>query len=178
MMSGGIGVTDASFETYAREYRKIRQSLGNIAELTATEKGAVLRYRDPAARPERMVLRGSDPLFDSLGDAEYEILYIAVRREPRLQIFGRRGSLRADTYIRTQQPLTGAIGRLLHERMTANFGAPMSFTHLRNDEFFSDEFPILFPFSVVEHPPTKTTSPTLICNSWNDSRASRCGFVP
>jgi len=130
MMNGGVGVTDATFEEHVQEYRKVRQSLGKIAELTATPKGAVLRYRDPAARPERVVLRGRDPLYGSLNGADYEILYVAVRREPRLRIFSSRGSLRADTYIRTQQPFTEASGRLLHARMIAEFGSPMSLTGL------------------------------------------------
>jgi hypothetical protein len=178
MMSGGIGVTDASFERYLEEYRRIRQSVGRIAELTITQKGAVLRYRDPGALPQRILLRGNDPLVGSLNGADYEILYVAVRQEPRLRIFGSRGSLRADTYIRIQKPLTEALGALLHERMTADFGAPMSFTHLRNDEYFAGEFPLVFPFSIVENPPNKARSPTLICNAWNDSRNSNCGLVP
>ncbi len=178
MMCGGIGVTDASYERYQEEYRRIRQSVGRIAELTITQKGVVLRYRDPGALPQRIVLRGKDPLLGSLNGADYEILYVAVRPEPRLRIFGSRGSLRADTYIRVQQPLTEALGGLLHGRMTADFGAPLSFTHLRNDVYFADEFPILFPFSIFENPPSKARSPTLMCNSWNDSRVPNCGLVP
>jgi hypothetical protein len=178
MMAGGIGATDASFERYLEEYRRMRRSVGRIAELTVTQNGAVLRYRDPGAFPKRILLRGKDPLFGSLNGMDYEILYVAVRQEPMLRIFGSRRSLRADTYIRIEQPLTEAFGGLLHERMTADFGAPMSFTHLRNDVYFADGFPIVFPFSIVENPPNKVRSPTLICNAWNDSRVSNCGLVP
>jgi hypothetical protein len=178
MMSGGLGITDASFEAYVQEYRRIRQSLGKIAELTATEEGAVLRYRDPSALPQRLVLRGRDPLIGSLIGIDYELLYVAVRAGPRIPIFGRKGSLRADTYIRIQKPVTEAVGRMLHERMIRDFGAPLSFTHLRNDESFMDESPIVFPFSVMESPPARSISPTLIRNSWNQSRVANCGFVP
>ncbi|MFN7995855.1 MAG: hypothetical protein U0Q18_19745 [Bryobacteraceae bacterium] len=178
MMSGGIDATDSGLETRLEEYRRIRQSVGRIAELTVTQKGAVLRYRDPRALPQRILLRGNDPLLGSLNSVDFEILYVAVRQEPRLRIFGSRGSLRADTYIRIQEPLTEALGGLLHERMTADFDAPMSFMHLRNDEYFAGDFPTAFPFSILENPPNKARSPTLICNAWNDSRVSNCGLIP
>ncbi len=175
MMNGGISSgTDVAFERYIEEYRNIRQSIGKIAELTATEKGAVLRYRDPKALPQRVLLNGQDPLYGSVSGMEYEILYIAIRQEPRLRIYGSRGRLRADAYIRTPSKLTEASGKLFHARVIADFGAPMSFTWLRNDEFFWGEYPIVFPFSIAENPPFKLRSPTLICQSWNESRSPTC----
>ena len=152
----GKGATDVNYAGWRQLYEMYGTHPEPMAEMIATRKGAVMRWRDREGKLGRQVLAGADPLFLRTPGGKFEILHIAVWS--RSIFYGRSPKERVwvAVYLRTAD-LTGNSVRRCMQALGPELGLTEFFATFRRDTWFlmASNFPIAYRFE--QHPPPTET---------------------
>ncbi len=150
------------------EVKALPAPQGEIAEVSKSPKGTLLRYRPNTGDIQRYVVDGEDPTIFKGERATYEILHLAVA--PIAPVWRNRpgGGRRVDIYFQVTGKLDVEECRSVTAELRKMLDLPLVFTWFRPDPFFvyADTFPLLHPFLKYPELPSNDT--------WQDGKMIIC----
>ena len=160
MYSDRAFVVGQSCEEIYRQWRLFYDDLAKkplvAAEVIAVGDNVILRLRNSSGRITRRILQGHDPTQVSVGGVTFEILYLTGRRHSRFERCGHAGDIDPAVYLKTSAVLSEELCQRVTSQLAAALGVKQMYAHFRNDHWFiCSVFPVRFPFTSQETPPSE-----------------------
>jgi hypothetical protein len=124
----------------------------DIASVTATHKGSVLRFR-LGGKVGKQILSGEDPTIVTIDDTRYDVAWIA---------FSDSGLYPLQVFLTADQRLSLEAGRKLLQHLLLILPEKPLRVVVRNDYWFTEEpdFPVFYPFAPEKLTPAMKDSVT------------------
>jgi hypothetical protein len=153
------------WRAYYDDFPKGRLLAGSVISIRGD---AVLRLRTIEGAIIRQVISGTDPTNVSAGGDQFEIMSISGRSRSRFEGCGVAGVVEPVLYLKTDATLSESLCKRATSILVERLGRTYILTHFRNDAWFlCGQFPIVYPYSPFERPPTKvaySALPELACS--------------
>src|SRR5690242_10619507 len=129
------------------------------ADVISLRGDSVLWLRTSDGSIVRRVLSGKDPTQISVDGVPLEISFVWARIRSRFEGCGTPGAIEPVLYLRTNAPLSANFCQRVTSWLAAGLGAKHIWAEFANDRWFPCDarFPLRYPFSLPEPPPSEAT---------------------